>query len=82
MPPSDLATLALLDADQGVCPSGHRCELGSPRERRCCTCGYTGLPLVCREITPRAVSGAEAEGADPSVVEWARQYLADQSMGA
>jgi len=28
MSPSDLATLSLLDPDQGVCPSGHPCRVG------------------------------------------------------
>jgi hypothetical protein len=28
MSPADLATLSLLDLDQGVCPNGHPCALG------------------------------------------------------
>lgn len=78
MSPADLATLSLLDPDQGVCPSGHRCHLSSPRERTWATCDYAGLALVCRDITLSEIEIAEAAGADRRLAEWARLYLADR----
>ena len=55
----DLATLSLLDPDQGVCPSGHECRLDDVAGyRRCTTCDYQGLALICWEMTFKQSIGA------------------------
>jgi hypothetical protein len=79
---SDLATLSLLDSEQGVCPGGHACRLdGRVGDRRCATCDYRGLALICWDVTPDVIDGAERGGADPRVVEWARAFVADRWPG-
>jgi hypothetical protein len=51
MSPADLATLSLLDPDQGVCPNGHPCQLSDSVGERACDQGeYRGLALICWEI--------------------------------
>ena len=80
MTPSQVATLALLDPDQGVCPEGHQCVLGDQLGRRECLAGeYVGLALVCWNVTTAAIDTAERFGADPLVVEWARSLLSDRA---
>jgi hypothetical protein len=79
MSPADLATLSLLDADQGVCPNGHPCALDHTVGRRACrTCGYHGLALICWEITAEHIDRAERAGADPLVVSSGRSFMADR----
>jgi hypothetical protein len=79
MSPADLATLSLLDPDQGVCPNGHRCALARIVGRRICAiCGFIGIALVCWEITSEHIDEAERVGADPVVVDNGRAFLADQ----
>jgi hypothetical protein len=76
----DLATLSLLDPDQGVCPSGHLCRLDDPvGDRRCITCDYRGRALICWEITTGAIEDAARAGARTTVVAWARDFLADRA---
>jgi hypothetical protein len=80
MSPQDLATVALLDPDQGVCPNGHRCVAAEPIGARTCeVCGYRGRALICWEITPEAIDAAEAAGAAVDVVAWARSFVLDRS---
>jgi hypothetical protein len=73
VPSRDLATLSLLDPEQGVCPNGHPCRLDpSAVGRRRCEAGeYTGLALICWDVTEEAIASAAAAGADGMVVEWA-----------
>jgi hypothetical protein len=79
MSPPDLATLSLLDADQGVCPSGHRCDLGpSVGLRRCESGEFVGLALVCWDISADHIDAARSAGADARVAEWAHSFLTDQ----
>jgi hypothetical protein len=79
MSPADLATLSLLDPEQGVCPNGHQCVMAQPVGRRECLAGeYVGHALVCRNVTTAAIDGVEALGGDPIVIAWARSYLLDQ----
>ena len=78
-PASDLATLSLLDPDQGVRPSGHACRLDNlVGDRRCATCGYRGLALICWDITAEAIDAAAKVGAAATTIEWARSFLADR----
>jgi hypothetical protein len=78
MSPADLATLSLLDPDQGVCPNGHPCRLSDAiGERECFGGEYRGLALICWGITPGAIVRAARAGADPAIVEWASSFLAD-----
>jgi hypothetical protein len=74
-----LATLSLLDTDQGVCPDGHRCvqdpEIGY---RACATCSYRGLALICWEATPDEIEIAAEHGADSTVIEWAHAFVRDR----
>jgi hypothetical protein len=80
MSPSDLATLSLLDPDQGVCPNGHSCVLAEPVGRRRCLGGeYVGHALVCWNVTSAAIDASERLGAHPLVVEWARSYVRDRA---
>lgn len=75
----DLATLSLLDADQGVCPNGHLCRLDDRvGYRRCPTCDFRGLALICWEMTIDRIGRGAKNGADPHVVEWARAFVADR----
>lgn len=75
----ELATLGLLDPDQGVCPDGHTCSLsGRIGRRECRASEYAGLALVCWNVTDSAIEVAERDGADPTVVGWARLFLGDQ----
>jgi hypothetical protein len=79
MSPADLATLSLLDPDQGVCPNGHRCGFGPEAGRRACaTCGFHGIALICWEITTDHIDRAETAGADAFVVASARSFIADR----
>ena len=79
MSPAELATLSLLDPDQGVCPSGHRCELGPLAGQRRCESGeFVGLALICWDITAGHIDAARSAGADALVVEWAHSFLTDQ----
>ena len=79
MTPSQAATLALLDPDQGVCPEGHRCVLSDQLGRRECRAGeFVGLALVCLDVTTTAIDTAEWLGADPLIVAWARSFVRDR----
>jgi hypothetical protein len=79
MSPSDLATLSLLDPDQGVCPNGHRCRPDEAIGERVCDHGeYRGLALICWQITPDAIDAAERAGASRRAIQWARAFLADR----
>jgi hypothetical protein len=79
MSPSDLATLSLLDPDQGVCPNGHRCKLSDViGERNCSNGEYRGLALICWQITSVDINAAQQAGAAGSVIDWARIFLADR----
>jgi len=73
-----LATLSLLDTDQGVCPDGHR-RVQDPEigYRACATCSYRGLALICWEVTSDEIEIAELAKADVRVVGWARSFVAD-----
>ena len=79
MSPSDLATLSLLDPDQGVCPNGHVCR---PNEvagyRSCSSCGYRGPALICWEVTIEEIDSAERAGAARVVVDSARTFAAER----
>jgi hypothetical protein len=78
MSPADLATLSLLDPDQGVCPKGHPCRLSDAiGERECSRGEYRGLALICWAITWDAIDIAAESGADHVVVAWARSFIAD-----
>ncbi|HZC32013.1 MAG TPA: hypothetical protein VE640_01855 [Candidatus Bathyarchaeia archaeon] len=78
MSPADLATLSLLDADQGVCPSGHVCRsIEFAGYRSCLSCGYRGPALICWDITVEEIDSAERAGAAPMAIEWARIFLAE-----
>jgi hypothetical protein len=79
MSPADLATLSLLDTDQGVCPNGHECRLSNQVGERACDHGeYRGLALTCWEITIEEIDSAERAGATSEVIDWARTFLADR----
>jgi hypothetical protein len=80
MSPADLATLSLLDADQGACPNGHACRLdgAGPGIRKCSTCDFGGMALICWDITGEAIATAEFRGADVSVVAWANAFLSSR----
>jgi len=79
MSPQDLATLSLIDPDQGVCPEGHRCRADDQVGfRRCLDCGYRGLALICWDVTLDAIEAAEHAGAACDVVAWARSFLANR----
>lgn len=76
----DLATLSLLDPDQGVCPDGHRCTFDAqPGYRACGTCDYRGMALICWDITPAEMHAAERADAASGVVVWARSFLANRT---
>jgi hypothetical protein len=75
----DLATLSLLDPDQGVCPRGHACRLDDQvGYRRCATCEYRGLALICWEISEDETVAAERAGAAQPVVAWARSFVVER----
>jgi hypothetical protein len=79
MSPADLATLSLLDPDQGVCPNGHRCGLSKPVGNRACeTCEFHGVALICWEITTDHIDRAGAAGGDAFVVAFVRSFIADR----
>lgn len=79
MTPAELATLGLLDPDQGVCPDGHRCARDHTAGRRACRdCDYVGIALICWEITSDQLDLAERAGADPLVISSGRSFLADR----
>jgi hypothetical protein len=79
MSPADLATLSLLDPDQGVCPNGHPCRLSDSVGERACDQGeYRGLALICWEITADAIDAAERAGTSRDVIQWARAFLEDR----
>lgn len=81
MSPADLATLSLLDPDQGVCPSGHRCRLVEPvGNRGCDSCDYRGLALICWDVSANEINAAEHAGAAWDVVAWARSFLANRRL--
>jgi 2-methylisocitrate lyase-like PEP mutase family enzyme len=78
--PADLATLSLLDPDQGVCPKGHACRMDDQvGYRRCGTCTYHGLALICWEISLDSIEAAARSGAAPDVIVWARNFVLDRS---
>jgi hypothetical protein len=79
MSPADLATLSLLDPDQGVCPNGHRC-VSAPEagQRACAACSYRGIALICFEITTDHIDRAEIAGADALIVESGRLFVLDR----
>ena len=75
----DLASLSLLDPDQGTCPNGHVCRLDDRvGYRRCGTCEFRGLALICWEVNGNEIAVAERAGAAPPVVAWARAFLTDR----
>ncbi len=75
----DLATLSLLDREQGVCPKGHKCRVDrEPGFRMCETCEYRGIALICWQITNDDIVRAAEEDANPVVIEWARLFVADR----
>jgi hypothetical protein len=75
----DLATLSLLDPDQGTCPNGHACRLDDRvGYRRCGTCDFRGLALICWGVTFEAIKSAERAGAATDLVAWARLFLANR----
>jgi hypothetical protein len=79
MTTAELATLGLLDPDQGVCPNGHPCVLAHRLGRRECRAGeFVGNALVCWDVTTTAIDTAERLGADGLVVAWARSHLRDR----
>ena len=79
MSPSDLATLSLLDSDQGVCPSGHPCRIGDSVGERVCARGeYKGHSLICWEITSDEIECAALAGVEPVLVAWARSFVEDR----
>lgn len=79
MTPAQVATLALLDPDQGVCPEGHPCSHGNQLGRRECLADeYVGLALICWNVTPAAIDTAERLDADPFIVAWARSFIRDR----
>ena len=80
MSPADLATLSLLEPDQGVCPNGHPCRLDEVEigYRRCSTGEYVGSALACWDVTPDAIEAARRSGADAAVTAWAEAFLADR----
>ncbi len=79
MTPGEVATLGLLDPEQGVCPAGHRCVPGPRLGERSCRGGeYVGMALICWSLTSADIDAAERLGADPTVVSWARSCLADR----
>ena len=81
MSPADLATLSLIDPDQGVCPNGHACRLDDRLgDRRCDECAYRGLALICWNITPEAINAAESVGAAPATVANARLFEAERQV--
>lgn len=76
----DLATLSLLDPDQGRCPRGHGCRLSfTPGVRTCEACDFRGAALICWDITSAAIDVAAAAGASASTVVWARSFVAERS---
>ena len=79
MSATDLATLSLLAPDQGVCPIGHACRLDDQiGYRRCATCDYHGLALICWEVTTTTIRSAARAGAATKVVAWASLFLANR----
>jgi hypothetical protein len=80
MSAADLATLSLLDPDQGACPNGHPCRLEDRVGYRSCgTCDYRGLALICWEIDRDDIEVAAQQGADTSIVDWAVAFIADRN---
>jgi hypothetical protein len=81
MSPVELATLSLLDPDQGVCPSGHPCRIGDAVGERVCAQGeYKGHSLICWEITSDEIEVAALAGAEPVSVAWARSFVEDRDL--
>jgi hypothetical protein len=79
MTPADLATLSLLDPDQGDCPNGHPCKLGETVGERACSRGeYRGQALICWEITLDEIGRAELAGAHARIVAWAQSFVEDR----
>ena len=77
---ADLATLSLLDRDQGVCPNGHPCRLDAVvGYRRRATCKERGLALICWDITLGTIEAAARAGAATNIVGWAEEFIADRS---
>jgi hypothetical protein len=76
---ADLATLSLLDPDQGVCPNGHPCRLNDlVGYRSCGECSYQGLALICWENAIEQIDRATSDGADIRVVSWAKSFVMDR----
>ncbi len=79
MSAGDLATLSLLELDQGVCPDGHRCKHDRQPGYRTCEAGeYRGLALICWQVTTDAIERAAGAGADATVIDWAQGFLDDR----
>jgi hypothetical protein len=78
---ADLATLSLLDPDQGICPSGHPCRLddGEIGRRRCAGGEYRGMALICWDVSRIAIDRAAALGADAIASEWATAFLDERA---
>jgi hypothetical protein len=77
--PSDLATLSLLDPDQGVCPNGHPCRLTNRvGQRTCCRGEYRGNALICWDVTLDEIAVAALAGANPQSVAWAISFVEDR----
>jgi hypothetical protein len=76
---ADLATLSLLDPDQGVCPNDHPCRLDDlVGYRQCANCGYVGLALICWGIAIEQIDRAARDGADVQIVSWAKSFVMDR----
>lgn len=79
MTPGELATLSLLDSDQGVCPDGHPCRLSNGvGDRSCSGDEYIGLALICWDITDTAIDSAARNGATDKMVSAARLLLLER----
>lgn len=76
MSPADLAGLALLDPDQGVCPKGPACGFAAEPGWRICSAGeHVGLGLICRAISDWEIDPAARFGAEGGCLDLARLSL-------
>jgi hypothetical protein len=82
MSPADLATLSLLDPDQGNCPAGHPCSVDEHRLgwRRCAGREFRGMALICWDATQVDIDAAEQAGADRQTCSWARGSVSDRDV--
>jgi len=82
MSPADLATLSLLDPDQGVCPHGHECRVDDDDigYRRCAEGDYDGGALICWDVTELEIERARLLGAKAEVLERATAFLCERGV--